>query len=163
MFLRLLGQFLVAPYLGDFTQEYPEIDLQLNINNRKVDLIAEGYDLVIRVGELQDSSLMSRRMGGARAHLCASPAYIEKNGMPKTPEQLKNHTLLAMNDTVYMSQWVLENTAGDVKALQVDPKHGIGDFPVLRDMVKDGAGIALIPEYCDADRHRSKAACTHPA
>ncbi len=142
-----IGQYLIAPHLGEFARKYPDIELQLDLNNRRVDLISEGYDLVIRVGQLQDSSLMSKRIGTARAHLYAAPEYIEEYGMPKKPDQLQEHTLLAMSNSNNITQWTLENTAGDIKAFEAQPKHVINDFSALRGMAEGGAGIAIAPEY----------------
>ncbi len=142
-----IGQYLIAPHLGEFARKYPDIELQLDLNNRRVDLISEGYDLVIRVGQLQDSSLMSKRIGTARAHLYAAPEYIAKYGTPKKPDQLREYTLLAMSNSNNIAQWTLENTAGDIKAVEAQPKHTINDFSALRDMAEGGAGIAIAPEY----------------
>ncbi|SDE21379.1 MULTISPECIES: LysR family transcriptional regulator [Kordiimonas] len=142
-----IGQYLVAPHIGDFMASYPEIDVQLVLNNRRVDLIAEGYDLAIRVGRLEDSSLISRRLGGARAIICAAPSYIEKRGQPKRPEDLSSHTTLAMSDSNNVTKWLLENTAGDGRAVDLAPRHCVNDFTVLRTMAEGGSGIIIAPEY----------------
>lgn len=142
-----IGHYLVGPHLGDFMAQYPEVEVQLVLNNRRVDLIAEGFDLAVRVGRLDDSSLISRRLGGARAILCAAPSYISQHGTPKRPEDLQEQTLLAMSDSNNTTTWRLENTAGEARAINVRPRHCVNDFTVLRSMAEAGAGIAIAPAY----------------
>ena len=74
-----------------FFERYPEIELELGCNDRPVDLLEEGVDCVLRGGELQDSSLVARRVGSLKFLTCASPAYIEKYGMPTTPADIERH------------------------------------------------------------------------
>ncbi|WP_085902177.1 LysR family transcriptional regulator [Kiloniella majae] len=142
-----IGQYLVAPYLGEFSKLYPDIKISLDLNNRHVDLITEGYDLVVRVGEQKDSSLMSKLIGQARAKLCASPAYLEEHGHPTSLEQLPDHKILMMSDSNALKQWVLENQSGKLCTVDVVPNDNINDFTALRSMIEDGCGISIIPEY----------------
>lgn len=151
-----VGQYLIAPHLGEFLQRFPDVDVQLDMNNRRVDLIAEGFDLVIRVGQLEDSSLMSRKMGHARAHLCASPEYLNRASEPKTPTQLAGHKLLVMSNSNNVSRWVLENTAGEQTSIEVSPRTSINDFTALRNLVEDDGGIAVMPEYIIRDAIEAK-------
>jgi LysR family transcriptional regulator for bpeEF and oprC len=86
-----IGRLLVIPSLCEFRQRYPDIDLQLGLTDRPVDLLQEGVDCVIRVGALQDSSLVARRIGLFEGVTCAAPAYIQRHGMPKSLEDLEQH------------------------------------------------------------------------
>ncbi|MEZ0603411.1 LysR family transcriptional regulator [Paraburkholderia sp. IW21] len=86
-----IGRLLVIPSLCEFHTRYPDIDLQLGLTDRPVDLLQEGVDCVVRVGALQDSSLVARRIGLFEGVTCASPDYIERAGMPMTLEDLENH------------------------------------------------------------------------
>ncbi|MEH6403669.1 MAG: LysR family transcriptional regulator, partial [Sneathiella sp.] len=151
-----VGQYLVAPHLGEFLKIYPDIEIQLDLNNRRVDLISEGYDLVLRVGDLQDSSLMSRRIYHARAHLCASPGYISTFGQPATPAQLIDHKKLVMSNSNSTTKWILENTAGDLRSIDVDPRGSINDFTTLKWLLEADAGIAIMPEYITRDSIRTE-------
>jgi LysR family transcriptional regulator, regulator for bpeEF and oprC len=83
-----IGRALVIPKLCEFRTQYPDIDLQLGFSDRPVDLLQEGVDCVIRVGALQDSSLVARRIGLFEGVTCASPAYLERAGVPRTLEEL---------------------------------------------------------------------------
>ncbi|SMG50959.1 LysR family transcriptional regulator [Paraburkholderia susongensis] len=86
-----LGRLIVIPALCEFHTRYPDIDLQLGLTDRPVDLLQEGVDCVVRVGALQDSSLVARRIGLFEGVTCASPDYIKRAGMPASLEDLDNH------------------------------------------------------------------------
>jgi LysR family transcriptional regulator, regulator for bpeEF and oprC len=86
-----IGRLLVIPSLSEFHTRYPDIDLQLGLSDRPVDLLQEGVDCVVRVGALQDSSLVARRIGLFEGVTCAAPDYIERAGMPTSLEDLENH------------------------------------------------------------------------
>ncbi|WP_144159797.1 LysR family transcriptional regulator [Paraburkholderia sp. BCC1885] len=87
-----IGRLLVIPSLCEFHTRYPDIDLQLGLTDRPVDLLQEGVDCVVRVGALQDSSLVARRIGIFEGVTCAAPAYLEKYGTPHTLEDLESHS-----------------------------------------------------------------------
>jgi LysR family transcriptional regulator for bpeEF and oprC len=86
-----IGRLLVIPSLCEFHMRYPDIDLQLGLTDRPVDLLQEGVDCVVRVGALQDSSLVARRIGLFEGVTCAAPDYIKRAGMPASLEDLENH------------------------------------------------------------------------
>lgn len=86
-----IGRLLVIPSLCEFHTRYPDIDLQLGLTDRPVDLLQEGVDCVVRVGALQDSSLVARRIGLFEGVTCAAPDYIERAGMPTSLDDLENH------------------------------------------------------------------------
>jgi LysR family transcriptional regulator for bpeEF and oprC len=87
-----IGRLLVIPSLCEFHTRYPDIDLQLGLTDRPVDLLQEGVDCVVRVGALQDSSLVARRIGIFEGVTCAAPDYLLKYGMPHTLEDLESHS-----------------------------------------------------------------------
>lgn len=86
-----VAQALLLPSLGDFYRQYPHIDVRLGLADRNIDLIQDGVDCVIRMGALEESSLVARRIGNARITTCASPAYLEAHGTPTTPDELRGH------------------------------------------------------------------------
>lgn len=86
-----LGKLLLIPVLNDFRKRYPDIELVIGMGDKPVDLIQEGVDCVLRVGTLQDSSLVARRIGVFQGVTCASPAYLERHGEPHTLEDLQSH------------------------------------------------------------------------
>lgn len=90
----VLGRRVIAPQLPAFLRRYPQITLQLSMENRSNDLIGRDWDCAIRIGELPDSSLVARRLGALRWITCAAPAYLERAGEPRTPEDLLRHNCL---------------------------------------------------------------------
>ncbi|MGN6319087.1 LysR family transcriptional regulator [Trinickia sp.] len=87
----LIAKMLIIPALPDFFERYPDIEIEMGLSDRQVDIVEEGVDCVIRTGELEDSGLVARRIGSMRRVTCASPAYLEKYGEPKTIEDLRDH------------------------------------------------------------------------
>ena len=88
------GHYRLPPLLARFAQHYPRVQVELNITNRNVDLIAEGFDLAIRTGQLPDSGLVARKLEDAALLLVASPDYLHRMGSPQTLEELHRHTCL---------------------------------------------------------------------
>lgn len=86
-----LAHAVLIPSLSTFQEQYPDIELELTSSDHRVDMVAEGIDCVIRMGELQDSTLVSRRLGDAKLVTCAAPAYLQKYGIPKSPDDLAGH------------------------------------------------------------------------
>ena len=80
--------------LPAFMRRYPQLEIELHLSNRRVDLIGEGYDLAIRLGRLQDSSLLARRLCDRREYVCASPDYLQRHPMPHTLNELSQHNCL---------------------------------------------------------------------
>ena len=141
------SQYLLSPLMASFLAKYPEIKLQLICTNRQVDLIEEGLDVVLRIGQLQDSSLVQKKLGSSQLSLFASQQYLEEMGCPDSHTDLKNHRLLAMPLTKESSTtWNLLK-GGQKISLQIDPMAKINDFTCLYNMVVDSGGIAAIPDY----------------
>lgn len=86
-----LGRRLVLPRVAEFTAAYPEVELVLSLTDRIVDVVQEGIDCALRVGQLQDSSLVGRQIGSMRFLTCAAPAYLERHGVPRTLDDLRAH------------------------------------------------------------------------
>lgn len=146
-----IGQYLVAPHLGEFMDLYPDIDIAMDLNNRRVDLISEGFDLVIRVGELNDSNLISKRLGTARAGLYTSPDYLKKHGNPLDINDLSSHKTLVMIDANHTTHWLLEKSDGHQENIAITPALSINDFHAMRNVAAGGGGITNIPHYLVED------------
>ena len=91
-----LGRLLIVPALPRFIAQHPEVTVQMSMNDRVVDLVQDGIDMALRVGELSDSSLIARRVGSFRVVTCASPEFIQRMGEPNTPEDLRPEQCIAM-------------------------------------------------------------------
>ncbi len=145
------GQYFLAPHIAEFIEKYPQISLDLNLNNRRVDLITEGFDVALRVGKLNDSSLISKHLGGSHAQLFAAPQYLDTQSRIDKLEDLENHQLLYMSDSDTGNHWTLQNQAGQQKQIAVYPKIRINDLTTLQAVAENGGGIAWIPSYLAHD------------
>lgn len=141
-----MGHELLKPVLGRFMREYPEINLELNLLNRRVDLIEEGFDLVIRIGTLKDSRLFARRLGQVARKLYAAPSYLKQRGAIMSIEQLERYDFLLMSD-LYKNGGVILNSGKQQHSFQMTPKMLINDFIILKQMTIEGLGVTIIPTY----------------
>jgi DNA-binding transcriptional LysR family regulator len=137
------GRLHIAPYIDSFLARYPEIELHVSVSDAFVDIIREGFDLAIRIGELEDSSLVARRLAPDTRVLCAAPAYIEKHGLPATTLNLEAHNCLVA-DAIEM--WKLSGPEGGV---QVRPYGTVrsDSGEVIRELVLAGVGIGLLSTW----------------
>lgn len=146
------GQQLIAPHLAEFISLYPDVKLDLELTNRRVDLIEEGFDVALRVGKLEPSSLIARYLGPLRSFIYASPGYLQQHGHPRDPGELARHRCLTMSDSPAFRQWQLVGKDGKERAVEVAPIGSANDLDALRMAVLGGAGLAVLPSYmCAAD------------
>jgi len=141
------GQQILRPALGRFMHQYPELNVQLNLVNRRVDFIEEGFDVVIRIGQLKDSLLIAKKLGSVSRGLYASPAYLAKNGKPEQVKQLADHQLLIMNSANNDIKLTLLSEQGESFILDCQPRLLVDDFVMLKQAIVDGLGIAVLPDY----------------
>lgn len=141
------GQQILKPALASFMHQYPELTVQLNLINRRIDFIEEGYDVVIRIGQLVDSLLIAKKLGTVSRRIFASPTYIAKHGKPSSVEQLIKHQLLIMNPINNDLKLTLVSSTDDDYIINCKPRLLVDDFSVLKQSIVDGLGIAVLPEY----------------
>jgi len=141
------GQQILRPALGKFMHQYPELKVQLNLVNRRVDFIEEGFDVVIRIGQLKDSMLIAKKLGTVTRKLFASPAYTAKQGKPELVEQLTKHQLLIMNAINNDTKLNLKTKQGALFLVDCQPRLLVDDFVMLKQAIIDGLGIGVLPEY----------------
>ena len=91
--------------VNDFMSRHPAIEIDLDLNDREVNLVEEGLDMTVRIGDLSDSTLLARRLGTIRFVTCASPAYLERHGVPQTPADLQRHTGLQYSNVTPARNW----------------------------------------------------------
>jgi len=141
------GQQILRPALAEFMHQYPDLKVQLKLVNRRVDFIEEGYDVVIRIGQLEDSLLVAKKLGTVTRKLFASPEYLAKNGKPMTVAQLSDHQLLIMNPINNETKLNLLSTQNEQVKIQAKPRLLVDDFVMLKQAIVGGLGIAVLPEY----------------
>jgi DNA-binding transcriptional LysR family regulator len=139
------GQTLLAPIVPEFIAAHPLLTLDLQLTNRFVDLLEEGFDLALRVGTLTaDSHLVARHIAPTRRVLLASPAYLERRGSPRTPQQLAEHACLVLDIGPRPRRWQLERARTRVAVEVRGPLHSNNSFLLLTACL-GGAGIGLLP------------------
>ncbi len=136
------GERFVAPMLPAFMRRYPQLEIELHLSNRRVDLIGEGYDLAIRLGRLQDSSLLARRLCDRREYVCASPDYLQRHPMPHTLNELSQHNCLVGTS----GSWLFQEQ-GQRRELRVSGNWRSNSGPAVLAAVEAGLGIAQLPDY----------------
>lgn len=144
------GQHRLGAVLGDYAQAYPQVQLDVSLSDRKVDLVDEGFDLAIRIGAMPQSDLIARKLGGVRSVVCAAPAYLAAHGAPRTPADLARHACLGYTLTGTGADWRLEGADGTVVVPVSGPiRADNGD--ILRLAARGGAGIVFQPEFIVGD------------
>lgn len=148
-----IAQNWLAPILPEFMHRYPDVELQLDVSNRRVDLIEEGIDIALRVRSeaLEDSSLVVRSFGEAFSVLVAAPALLEKAGMPAAPADLADWPALGMAPHDGRHLWVFESQDGARSHVNYSPRLICDDLVVLHEAVLAGVGVACIPQIICAD------------
>ncbi len=148
------GRMQLAATLAAFATRHPGIRLEVDFSDRFVDVVEEGFDVVIRIANLADSTLVARRMGPCRRVLCAAPAYLESSGRPADPAELRGHTVIGYAYE-QARPWRFRGTAAQETTVNVDPRHCANNGEMIRNMLVSGLGIALLPTFLVGDDLRA--------
>ncbi len=140
----------VAPAVSDFMGLHPAITVSLILNDRFVDPYEEGFDVTLRIGELEPSSLVARKICPIRRLMCASPAYLEAHGRPRTPDDLNRHALLHYGHIGSDLNWPVRG-AGNNGRLPVTPALCSNNGDVLKVACVAARGITLLPAFIVSD------------
>ncbi len=150
------GRVHVGPALTKLVEQYPELDVRLELYDRAVDIVHEGFDLEIRVGDDLPEHHVAKMLVANHRILCASPCYIAENGVPETLEQLRTHQCLAIRERgINYGTWCLEDLNGEKHTVKVDGTLSSNNGEVLVNWALDGKGI-LLRSYWDV-REKIKA------
>jgi DNA-binding transcriptional LysR family regulator len=141
------GTAHVAPLLTAFLGQHPGVQIDLTLNDRVVDLVEEGYDMVIRIGVLPSSSLIARRLAPARLAIVASPAYFKRHGRPKRPEDLKGHNCLGYAHWSLHDEWPFTDAQGRTVRVKVRGTFASNNGDALRQCALDGLGVIQQPTF----------------
>lgn len=136
----------LVPLLAAFRAEYPEITLDLTVTDRRVDLVREGLDVLVRTGAPVDTSLVARRIAQGRRVICASPAYLARRGTPQRPADLAAHDCIVLEGPTRMTAWPFRE-GGGVVALHVGGPLSTDSIEALSDMALAGLGIIRVSEF----------------
>jgi len=131
--------------LPEFLRAYPEVSVEVDLSDRSVDLLSEGYDLVLRIGTLEDSTLIARRIASVERVYCCSPGYLEKRGKPVQPDALHDHDCLPYGHSRQV-QWRFQSE-GLSQTISVTGRMRSNNGELLRDAAIGGLGITYLPLF----------------
>lgn len=143
----VFGRRHIVPILGEFLECYPYVSMELSMSDQFVDPIAEGADMLIRVGELKDSSLIARKLAEARRVVAATPAYWKKNGTPQKPEELRAHNCLTYSYLSSGNTWRMTDLKGKEHVIQAKGNLASNNGEALLEAAAEGLGVVNLPTW----------------
>jgi len=141
------GILHLAPLLPAFLARYPELSIDMVLDDRKTDLVDEGFDLAIRIGELVDSSLVARRLGPCRHVVCGSPEHFARYGVPRSPGDLAEHPALTYRYRDAPAEWRFVDGDGNYHQVAINRRMQMNNSLALRGALLKGAGVTLTPTF----------------
>ena len=145
------GTRQLGPAIADYLTSYPDVSIDLSLDDQYVDLLARRFDLAIRLGALVDSSLIARKLSSLAMVVCASPGYLEKYGTPREPRDLVFHNCLAYTHANPQSVWTFVDQNGEQNVIRFSGRFLANSGDALLALVLRGAGIMLGPDYLVED------------
>jgi DNA-binding transcriptional LysR family regulator len=142
----LFGQMIVTPLIVEYLARYPATSVSAMFVDRLVNLVEEGLDVGVRIGELADSSMRALTVGSVRRVLCAAPDYLARRGIPESPEQLADHSLISSNAAHSLQNWRFI-TAGGEQLLRISPRLTVTTNDAAREAAVGGFGITRLLSY----------------
>ena len=143
---RDFGLLYISPNLPKFIELHPNLHVEIEFEDKRVDLVAEGYDLALRIGYMQDSSLVARKISSSPMHFVASPSYLEARGIPLTPDDLEYHQGLLYKSSLNQVHWQSTKT-NQIQRYKIQSKVVSNNGMALLEMTKAGLGISNSPSF----------------
>ena len=141
------GFLHLAPAIPDFLARYPEVEVDMTMNDRYVDLVDEGFDVAVRIARLDDSSLVARKLAPIRRVICASPAYLALHGVPACPDDLKSHECLSYSNVLPVGEWRFVAPDGRPWPVEVHGRLNANNGDALRVAALAGLGLVNQPTF----------------
>jgi DNA-binding transcriptional LysR family regulator len=148
------GMHQLAPALPRFLERYPDIELDITVTDRLIDLVEEGADVAIRNGHLRDSSLVARRICDLQRVICASPGYLKKHGTPKTPQDLARHNCISISGAPQLRRWPFDTSNG-IESIDVTGTVSANNAETLLQLAANGVGIIRLTDVIVSDGIRA--------
>lgn len=142
----LFGRMFVAPGVVQYLQNYPQMEISFILLDRVVNLLEEGIDVAVRIGELPDSSMRAIKVGQVRRVLCASPAYLAQHGTPQAPDDLASHTIVTAVNVSATVEWRF-NYDGEIRPTKVKPRLHVTSNDTAIEVACLGFGITRLMSY----------------
>lgn len=149
------GMHHLTPAIAEFQSTHPELRIDLALDDRVVDIVSEGFDLAIRIANLEASSLVARRLAPVNLVVCGSSAYFDKRGRPQTPKDLVDHECLGYTYSSNRDRWRFASDAGEVEDIQVSGRFCANNGDALRTAAIAGHGLVLQPTFIVGDDLRA--------
>jgi len=143
---KVFGELHIVPLFAEFNQLFPELHLEVLLNDRFVDLIEERIDVAIRVGTMEDSTYIARQLLPMSFYITASPDYLAQFGTPKTPEEIKLHDCLLFPRSGHIFNWSFRS-CGKTEEIPVRGKHLLTLSSAIKMCTLDGMGLSLLPDW----------------
>ena len=137
----------LAPLIGEFLERYPGVRVDMQLDDRHVDLVEDGFDLALRIGRLADSSLIAKRIASIQQVVCASPAYLKSRAPLESPEELLEHNCLTYTYLSTPREWRFEGANDEPIVVPVKGSLQSNNGMILRDAAVAGAGIVMLPTF----------------
>ncbi len=147
----------LAPAIAAFVERFSQVRFEIELSDRAVDIVDEGIDLAIRIGDIGPQSLIGRKIGAAELVCCASPAYLEANGTPRTPDELAQHSCLIYSYMASGNAWRFRDDQGAERTVRVSGAVHANNGEMLTTLAAAGMGIALEPDFIVAPQLASGA------
>jgi len=144
---RTLADAAVGQSLIDFATAYPDIVLEIHLDDRFVDLVEEGFDLAIRISRLENSSLIARRLSPFKLRICAAPSLLAKEGVPKAPQDLARMPCIIDTNGRWLSNWPFMKTDGEMMSVAVSGPMEVNSPLATRAAAIAGLGFAPLPDF----------------
>ncbi|HBK04338.1 MAG TPA: LysR family transcriptional regulator [Acetobacteraceae bacterium] len=141
-----LGRFHLLPVVIDFLRDHPSMDVRMMLVDRRLNMIEDHVDIGLRVGDLQDFSLIAKKVGSVRRVVCASPAYLKRRGTPKTPDDLKDHDCITFENTLSAQTWSL-NVGKTEKPFPIHSRLVVSTAEAATDAAVAGIGLTRMLDY----------------
>lgn len=150
------GHMHLLDVLSGFAKKYPEVALEVSLDDRRVDVMADGFDIVIRIGALEDSGIAAVHLADCPIYMVASPAYIKEHGMPKTPADLKAHRMIAFSYQGAGGEWKYKDVNGKGGSVRYEAAFTANTAEMMLSAALDGVGIAFLPYFSFATHLKAK-------
>ncbi|MGB8601090.1 MAG: substrate binding domain-containing protein, partial [Rhizomicrobium sp.] len=137
----------LSDLLPDFCKRYPMLRLNIDLSDRLVDLVGDGFDVAVRLARIPSTNLIARKIAPVRMMVCAAPAYLETHGIPTAPSELRDHDFLGYGYLATGDDLVLTTAKGDDVAVRITPQVRASNGDVLRKLALAGLGITVLPDY----------------
>ena len=141
------GEMKLSPLMPRFLEQYPDIRVELQLNDRMIDMLEEGIDVLLRIGGVDDSSLIARHIKNLPLVLCASPSYIETNGCPQSAQDIGQHNCIIDSNFRIGKQWPIISPQGATDSIEVSSRVAANSPRAVLEIAIAGGGIAMIPKF----------------